>query len=62
MSCEPKIFKIIKKDEIIAYGCIFNNCKCVISPKNNDSIVAVWNTKNDMFKAYLDGNTKIVFY
>jgi len=59
---KPKIFKIVRADEVVAYGCVFDNGKCIVSSKGNSSIITVWDTQDDMNKAYLDGITKIVFY
>lgn len=58
----PKIFKIVRADEVVAYGCIFDNGKCIVSSKENSSIIAIWDTIDDMYKVYQDEITKILFY
>ena len=58
----PKIFKIVRNNETVAYGCMFDNGKCIVSSKDNASIIVVWDTIDDMNKIYEDENTKILFY
>lgn len=59
---KPRMFKITRDNQTIAYGVLFQNGKCVVSSKGNSSVMLIWETYDDMVHAYPEDHTKIIFY
>ena len=49
----PQVFEIIKLNEIIAHGVVFNDNKCVMQWTGQNELIMLWPTFEDM-KAVAD--------
>jgi hypothetical protein len=58
---EPKLFRMIRNEQIVAYGCIFPSGKCVICWEGLCKSTVIWDSFEDAKKVNGHSNTQFIF-
>lgn len=58
---ESKLFKIVRSNTVVAYGCIFPSGKCVIAWEGSHKSVVVWDSFEDVKKVNGHPGTEFLF-
>ena len=57
----PKIFYLLRNNEIVAYGCQFNDGQCVVKWEGKCRSIVIWPSFNDLKEVNGHTNTEFVF-